>query len=389
QARRPAATFRCRGSILVIVLITLLFAAAALVAFIDKAGTDLLIEARDSGMNRLRQDAYSALEVTLAVLSEFQQVGGGLKSPAEGWNDPLGFAGWEPREGVTAEVSFEDESGKLSLPHVDAATLKNLFKQWGLDETEGRRLTDALLGWMRKDYVSETLSEPDYDRAALPYAAPLRSLRSFSELAAIDEARKVFYDEQGRPNDLFNRFVTTFSLYDFKQTNINGAPPDVLAALGLLSDSQQKQLSNYLSGTGDRARMGPSFFDSTQQAAGIAGTNALANGFGTQISALRVNITLHEGRTAFKLSAVVAPPNGASIVTETAVSTKVADAGKTAASASTAADTAGGATDAKSPPGSTGSAADAQKLNYPFTLLEIRENAELSAVPPSPPEKPE
>jgi len=68
---------------------------------------------------------------------------------------------------------------------------------------------------------------PDYDQAAIPYAPPGRSLRSFDELAAIDVAKDMFYGEDGRPNELWHRFADAFSLLSYRQTNINSARPDV------------------------------------------------------------------------------------------------------------------------------------------------------------------
>jgi hypothetical protein len=140
-----------RSSVLVIVLVTIVFTAAALVALIEQASTDLLVESRAVAARRLRREAYSALEVTLATLQGFVTAGNGLHHPAEGWGDPLGFAGWTPREGCTAEVTLEDESGKLPLPRADATVLANLFESWSLTPADAQRLTDALLGWMRKD----------------------------------------------------------------------------------------------------------------------------------------------------------------------------------------------------------------------------------------------
>jgi len=69
-----------RSSILVVVLITLLFAAAALTALVEKAGNDLMVEVRQADARRLRQEAFSALEVTLAVLEDFRQADSGLRS---------------------------------------------------------------------------------------------------------------------------------------------------------------------------------------------------------------------------------------------------------------------------------------------------------------------
>ena len=57
-----------RSSVIVLVLVSMAFTAAALTAFIEKAGNDLLVEVRQADAKRLRQEAFSALEVTLAVL---------------------------------------------------------------------------------------------------------------------------------------------------------------------------------------------------------------------------------------------------------------------------------------------------------------------------------
>src|SRR5688500_1205489 len=111
------------GSVLLVVMITLVFASFALIVFMDKASNDLLVEQRDAEGRRLRLEAYSALEVTLSVLEEFRQANNGLKSPAEGWSDPLAFAEYAPSEGRQVTITFEDESGKISLPRATPAVL--------------------------------------------------------------------------------------------------------------------------------------------------------------------------------------------------------------------------------------------------------------------------
>ena len=358
---------RLRGSVLVIVLVTLLFTAFALVLLVEQASTDLLVEARDLAARRLRREAYSALDATLATLEDFRLVVGNLHSPAEGWDDPLGFSGWSPRAGCTAEVELVDESGKISLSHVDGATLVNLCKSWDLKQAEAERLADALLGWMRPDYVPMGSRSPDYEQGLLPFLPPVRPLRSFTELAAIDYAREVFYDEEGRPNDRWRRFAATFSLFDYPTLNLNAAPPDVLTALGLSDVSQQQRFREYLTGTGIYAHAGPAWLSSAPQAAQVLGTAALPPGTGTQVQALRINVTVREGRTEFRLTAVVASAGGAKVVSTTALSPHLV-APKTAAPA---------------PPAPA--VAPAAELNYPFTLLEIRENPVMSAPPPAAP----
>ena len=50
-----------RSSVIVLVLVSMAFTAAALTAFIEKAGNDLLVETRQADAKRLRQEAFSAL----------------------------------------------------------------------------------------------------------------------------------------------------------------------------------------------------------------------------------------------------------------------------------------------------------------------------------------
>jgi hypothetical protein len=97
-------------------------------------------------------------------------------------------------------------------------------------------------------------------------------------------------------------------------------------------------------------------------------------GYGTQISALRVILTVRDGRTSFQISAVVAPTGGATAVKEIAVNGRDAQTDPEAQKPKV---------DPES--GNGENQAGGKKLKYPFTLLEIRENAEISADPVSPP----
>lgn len=367
-----------RGSVLVIVMVTLLFATAALLAFMEKASVDLLVDQREAVSRRLRLEAYSALEVTLAVLNEFREAGGGLKSPAEGWSDPLTFAGYVPADGRTVEIAFDDESGKLSLPHTNPVVLASLFENWGVTKAEAETVADALVGWMKHGHIYTSALRPSYDSSALPYESPGRPIRSLAELAAIERVRDLLYDADGRPNDLWKRFAAAVSLLDFRQPNINGAKPDTLAALGQFSPQQQQRLDEYLRGTGEFRRQGPQWVRSEGDVQQIAGPGGDTRGFSSTISALRINVTVRDGRTEFRLSAVVAPPGGATTVQKTATKPVT-----TSAAAKTAADLQARPNSAA--PGATaGKAGAAASLRYPFTLLEIRENDEIPAPPPPP-----
>lgn len=386
----PARQFRRsrRASIIVVVMITLLFATFALIAFMEKAANDLLIDHRAILNKRLRMEAYSALEVTLAVLERFREVNNGLRSPAEGWNDPLEFAGYTPFEGRTVRVEFEDESGKISLPRVNPQVLVNLFKNWELPDHEAEELADALMGWMSKSHVYSTAVNPDYETREIPYETPGRPLRSFQELAAIEKVREKFYDEDGRPNDLWRRFAGAMSLLNFARPNINGALPDTMAAVAMLEPTQQGYIQDYIRGSGSYAGQGPGYFRSPGDAQQVAG--ASLNGFGATISALRIHVTVLEGTSEYRLSAVIAPPGGATTVQTNATAQRQ--------QASADAKQAGQAkqpnpNQAVPPPNPNASArgaqdANARNLRYPFTLLEIQENEDIPPSPPPPPPAP-
>lgn len=376
---------RRRGSVLIIVMMTLVFATVALIAFMDKASNDLLVEHRDALARRLRMEAYSALEVTLAVLEDFRSTNNGLHGPSEGWNDPLTFAGYTPTEDRTVEISFEDESGKISLPHADAPLLSKLFQSWGVSPADGDMYADAMMGWMQREHVYSTGVSPDYEQLSIPYDPPARPLRSYSELAAIDKVREFFYDADGRPNDNWRKFVASVSLYNFARSNINGARPDTLTAVGQYDPTQQGAILDFTNGKGQYQNQGPQVFHDTGQAAALLGPGGNINAFTTTISALRINVTVHEGRSIFKLSAVVAPPNGARIVQETATSQRVQTSGS---SGQANAQRAGAPNTSQSTANSGNNASANQNLRYPFTLLEIRENDEIPPAPPPPPENP-
>lgn len=354
-----------RGSVLLIVLVSLVFATAALLLFIEKAGTDLLVPIRESDATRLRTEAYSALETTLAVLEDFRIVCEGLHSPAEGWGDPLAFAGYEPGEGRTVEVEIADESAKLPLPSVRPEVLVALLKHWQVPQVDAERIADSLLVWMRKDYTATAIGAPstqDYEGLPLPVVPPARSLRSFGELAAIEGVRQAFFDEAtGRPNELYRRFTETFSLYDFESPNFNGNRLEPLIAQEMFDDLQAKRVADYLSGTGDYQALGPGFFRNNRSIGVVAGAAAGRLGYGFEVKALRITVTVRQAQSSFRLSVVVAPEDGAKVVPHSGTASE----GETTAAANTPASTT--STPATAVP-------EIPDLKYPFTFLEIREN---------------
>lgn len=371
-----------------IVLVTIVFATTALLLFMEKASTDLMVPVRDADRLRLRQEAYSAMETTLAVLVDFKEALGGLHSPAEGWAEPLEWIGYEPPEGMEVEVIFEDESGKISISRLDFQTLYDLFINWGRTEDEAELWADALMGWMHEDYEPRSFNAPeadDYERGEMPIVPPGRPIRSFGELRAIDVIREEWFDENGYPNEHGRRFAAAVSLFDFARTNVNSAPGQVLGAIGRYDLQQQEMMEDYRRGAGVYRGNGNGYFTSTDELEGVFGSSAGGQDFGVEIQALRVMVTVKQGVSSYRLTTVISPSGGARILAGDPLPRKESDLQQggpgEAEAAEDATDTAGeggGSSSGQRHSAAELAAAEGDEseipdIEYPFTLLEIRE----------------
>lgn len=344
-----------RGAVIVLVLVTLLLASFLLAAFIRRTGTELLADARAAERRELRAEAYSALESVLAVIAAQQKEEGALHGPDENWSRALAESGYLPAKGREVELSFEDESGRISLPQADAVTLQTALEAAGQSQADAERMANALLAWMRDGdaNTARDLDAPDYESNEPAYQPAHRALRSWQELSAVEMNRRVFFDEAGRPTDVLRAFMRDFSLYSFSKTNLNGAKESVLVTLGL-NPSEAGALENH--------RLRPrrpdedGFFKSMTDAATVLGSAAAPDRFGTEMAALRINVTVRQGGIVFRLTTVVASPGGA---------------GATVSARATARPAPEGAT----PP------TERKRLDYPFTVLEIREDIEAPEPP--------
>jgi hypothetical protein len=345
---------RSRGSVIVVILALITLAAFLISRFVERTMTELLVESRARLAERLRGDAHSALEATLAVLADYQALDNGLRSPAQGWGEPLAGLELPARPGTTVEVHFEDETGRPSLPRLQAPALIALGRHLGLKETEAALFAEALLVWTRKEQASARFeTDPrNYEYRDPPHRPPGRPLASFDELAAISGVRELFYTPDGRPNELHARLVRSVSLHDFPAINLNTAGAGTFELAGL-DANQATRLLDLNSGKARRAPGTPPYFRSVGEAQVVVGITTPLSGFDTQVRCLRIRVTVREGATAFHLIATVNP---------------VAESqGETPAGATLAAST----------------APTTKSLSYPFTLLAIEEKIELAPPPVS------
>lgn len=346
-----------RGSVILFVLGVILLTAFLLTRLIDRAGVELLAETKAGSRTALRDEAYSALEVALAVLADASANDNGLHAPQQGWDNPLDYAGYQPPAGFDLAVAFVDETGKLPLASTSEAVLQHYLETIGATNPEAERLTDVLLAWTKADYLPRTSdADPEtYANAALPYAPPQRPLRTFEELRAVAVARELFFDADGRWSELGGRFREDVSLQTFTNVNVNTARPSVLVALGL-DPTRAVALAEELTPAADPTR-DPKFYRSIAEAAAVHGAELSQAGLGADVQCLRVVVTVRQGARVFSLEAVVQP------------------GGTPAAGRAAAAPAALPAADANARPATPVDprTLTRKSIDYPFRILELRE----------------
>lgn len=305
-SRRRFAASR-RGSVIVVVLVTLLLASLMLTKFIENSAVELTLATRQADRNRLRADAYAALETELAVMAEIKAVDDDLYTPAQGWDDPYAYSGESPREGVTVEFAFTDESGKTSLPNMSFDDMVEFAQVLGLGENDARRFSDGLYTWMKSDHTPQEMEAEAsrYEREAIPHEPPKRSLRSWDELRAVHVARDYVYDETGALTPFGQALQDNLSLYRFQSTNVNALAPSLGTARGW-DETQMGNIASYRAGKLARPPGAPPWFRKAEDVTAILGKNADVEGLDAVAKLVRIDVTVREGAGSMRLSALVA-----------------------------------------------------------------------------------
>lgn len=348
---RPASPLlsvrRSRGSVIIFVLGIILLAAFLITRLMDRAAVDLAAENKAARRAGLRQEAVSAIEAGLAVLADHAAVDNGLHDPRDGWGRPLELIDYQPSEGFIAEVTVEDETGKLSLPLATADKLAAYLDAIGCPATATDPLVDAVLSWTRPDHIPLEGEGLEFDVATLPYVAPQRALRSFEELRAIPAARALFFDEQGRWNELGLRFKAGASLFSFNATNVNTAGAETLLAHGL--DLARIGAIE----TARQAGLQPgAAYRTPAELSGAWGSNGTPPGLGTEAICFHLVVQVRQGGRGYRLDAWVGRPGS---VAPSAVARRQPSASAQPEAASV-----------RNNP--------RKRLDYPFQILELREN---------------
>ncbi len=299
---------RSRGSVLIGVLAVIFLSTVMLYQFVEEAVQELQYRGQLSDDPELRMAAYSGLEVALGVLHEFRILDGKLIAPAQGWGQPLEYAGWRPPDGYDVRVTVVDESAKLSLQSLDEELLPLFLEEMELDFRDSERLAETLLDWQDGDDLPR-LNGAEVDTYSLnepPYRPANKPIQNWDELRKIEGFREVFFDEKGRPNQLHDQFTSSVSLHHSDKVNLNAANSLVLRFVGRIEGFDPDLLQDYLLGrdgipdTGDDGILfqeGASYYNSPEGESPSLGA--------TEATVLRLDLVSSRGDAELLLSALV------------------------------------------------------------------------------------
>jgi type II secretory pathway component PulK len=330
-----------RGSILLMVLVLIIVVSYVLTKFIERAHVEVQGEGYYVERTRLRLQAWSMLEVAVAVLADVKTIDGSLYSPTQGWRDPLDYAQVELPEGMHVTFDFIDESAKLGINELDEGSLFLLFDHMEFDLDVSQTLTNSLLDWIDEDDEAriDGGESREYSSAEMEMHPSNRPLQSLGELSSIIGFREHFFDEYGFPNNYFSQLAEMLTHHPVTQLNANTASPLALESLAGLNEIQVETLQDYLAGI-DREfdTDDDNYFATGGEISDVIGETEQGVPISNQISILTIKVTVQESGSAYSLIGTISVESQPTENSETG------------------------------------------ELQYPFLFLELREEAGLNGV---------
>lgn len=305
--RLPQCGHSLRGSVLAAVLGIIVLLSFIVTAFLTEAKDKIRYYALFHNRDDLRVEAYSAMEVTLAVLNQFHEVDEKLWGPEQGWGTPLQFASYPIPENMNINVRFHDESGKLPLAIDDRETLMLAFDEMGLDLDQCEELTDGLIDWMDEDDLKglNGFDGDDYRDLDEGYSPANRKIQTWDELKLIVPFNELFFDENGVPNEYHRQFTQSFSLYNTGKVNINAAPALVIQILERKGIIDPYGLNSYRAGRDQEIGTADDRLirDSDLGSVFLGGDSG--GGVGAESSLMEVEVEVQRGDASFLLKTLI------------------------------------------------------------------------------------
>jgi general secretion pathway protein K len=349
---RVSADTTRKGSVLIAVLAVIILLSFLITKFMEEALEDLEYRSIFNEPVDVRSYAYSILELSLATIHEVALIDEGkLYAPEQGWGRPLEYAKVTVPNGWEVSVTITDEGGRLPINTMSEELLNEMLEEtFEFDFGTARELSSMLLDWIDED-SSQRLNGAEseaYLRRNPPYRAANGPLQALEELRLLEVWENEFFDEEGQPNELFDRLSNMVSVYHSGAVNLNKAPPEVLELLALQDGYDEEYI-----------------FDGLEQPY-LTQTPGSANEStsGVEIALLRVTVSLRRGNVPYTISALVEP------------------------NFSTESSTGGGnAPGQRSDPDAprTGTKEEQDAIRYPFNILQLSEYdaGDLNSAPPA------
>ncbi len=213
-------------------------------------------------------------------------------------------------------------------------------------------------------------------------------------------AKDFFFDEDGRPTELFESFRKCVSLYTFRKANINAASDAVLLGVGM-SEDQVALIREMQSEQGKRTFGQPRYFRSSTEVRTLLGGNAPVALLDDECQLLWVHVTVKQGLARCRVSALIgvgddvsfgapAPdpaltpstdPFGRGTLSRTSTATSTTGGGAVKSSA-VATSTPGVVVQPAAPRAATGGRTYVKTLTYPLPILAWSEDNGASAPTP-------
>lgn len=314
---------RKRGSILVFVLALIVLLSVLSVRLMEETVQELRHVSQFHRRDDLRIHAYSALDLAVGVLGEFQLLEGKLNAPGQGWGDPIGYSGLSPLDpNVRWSIRITDESAKLSLNKISEKDLVEIFAIMHnrgsslVDEDDGQPYYDALMDWQDSDdnERDEGAEDDHYEALDHPYFTPGRPIQNYEEFRMIkgfsydpfeSEYTGLFYNEGGSETENMADFRSSFSFFYDGPVNVNGASSFLKRYLCGDDDSL---FDDFSSGPADAS--GEDYYTNANDPnlARLRGKRNIP--FGVTASAFRVEVSIDKGKSNFRLHVVLSTDLG-------------------------------------------------------------------------------
>lgn len=293
-----------RGSILLMVLVLIVVVSFALTMFIEKAEVEIKGEGYYVKRSELRREAWSMLEVAVAVLADVKAIDGELYAPVQGWSDPLGYARIDVEEGLEVSFRFIDESGKVDINSLERDSLVLLFDELDFDLEISSRLSDVLLDWIDEDDQTriEGAESREYSTLELEAHPANQRLRSLDELRYLFGFKDLFFDENGLPLPVFTQLKEAVTVHEVSTLNVNSASSLALRAIADLDEYDKQAIDSFLKGLdGDLGTADDNYFSNRDEVSAVLVDIPEGAPLGNRISVLTVEVTVSQGGYTYTL----------------------------------------------------------------------------------------